>query len=296
MLTGRHPFDLNGDSSDKEVERRIKKPETYTPPLRGSDVTKHLSDSAIELIEQLLERDPNKRLTAIKMLEHPWVRGETATADIIAGSDTRLGKFRKYKSKLQAKFFQNAVDWSDIDDETARKTSLIERYFQSFDRKKQGVVTGSDLGQSLDGVGGAGALLQPGDGTSSDNTDEDAGPALSMSDFHSLLADSMQHRYFPKGCVVYREGEIGNAMYFINSGAVEVTTQDGTRATRRQGDFFGKNTTQLRFADTQINSYTILLLSLGRIYFCSLYRRRSIASSSKNSVSHHSLQDPCPCH
>jgi CRP-like cAMP-binding protein len=32
-------------------------------------------------------------------------------------------------------------------------------------------------------------------------------------------------------------------MYFINSGAIEVTTKDGTRATRRQGDFFGKNAT-----------------------------------------------------
>ena len=39
---------------------------------------------------------------------------------------------------------------------------------------------------------------------------------------------------------MYREGDTGNHMYFLNSGTVEVTTKDGSRALRKQGDFFGE--------------------------------------------------------
>jgi hypothetical protein len=45
--------------------------------------------------------------------------------------------------------------------------------------------------------------------------------SLSLSDFSSLLSDNMKDRYFPKGNVLYREGELGNSMLFINSGMLE---------------------------------------------------------------------------
>lgn len=37
----------------------------------------------------------------------------------------------------------------------------------------------------------------------------------------------MKDRYYPKGRVLYKEGEIGNSMLFVNSGMLEVTTKDG---------------------------------------------------------------------
>jgi len=50
----------------------------------------------------------------------------------------------------------------------------------------------------------------------------------------------MKNKYFPKGHIIYREGEIGNTMYFINSGTVSVETSTGPTSTRGPGDFFGE--------------------------------------------------------
>ena len=35
-------------------------------------------------------------------------------------------------------------------------------------------------------------------------------------------------------------GDIGNHMYFISSGTIEVSTKDGSRVERGAGDFFGE--------------------------------------------------------
>ena len=61
-----------------------------------------------------------------------------------------------------------------------------------------------------------------------------------MSYFQNLLSENMKNKYFPAGHVIYREDDIGNHMYFINSGTIVVTTKDGSRAERTQGDFFGE--------------------------------------------------------
>jgi serine/threonine protein kinase len=234
MLTGAHPFDLEGDSSDEEVEERIMNEKFYQVPLRGSEFTQHLSESAVDLIEQLMQRDPKKRLTAFQMLQHPWVRGETATTAIIEDSDKKLQKIRAFKSKLQAKFFNDIVNWSDNEDEIRRKTSLIERSFQSLDSDKQGFLTT----KSLERLNSGGPTTKKEEDVV--NVDEGGGPSIDISDFQNLLAENMKNRFFPAGHVVYTEAEIGNHMYFINSGTVEVTTKDGSRAQRKQGDFFGE--------------------------------------------------------
>jgi len=69
--------------------------------------------------------------------------------------------------------------------------------------------------------------------------DEDAG-GLSMSDFYNLLSENMVHKHFGKREVIYSEGDVGNEMYFIVSGSIEVATKSGSRATRSAGDFFGE--------------------------------------------------------
>ena len=224
MLIGRHPFDHSGKASDEEIEKLVRD-SSVTPPIRNSEYTKYLSESALDLLERLMDRDPQKRLTAAEMLQHPWVTGETATTAVIAGSDERLGRFRKYKSKLQKRFFEDAVKWSDdVEDESRRRTTLIEQSFRSLDERNEGVV---DLGENFDD-------------DYDTNTDESGGRSVSMTDFQSLLAENMKNKYFPKGHIVYKQGEIGNHMYFINTGTILVTTKDGSRAIRKQGDFFGE--------------------------------------------------------
>merc|ERR1719393_587865 len=113
------------------------------------------------------------------MLQHPWVRGETATTAIIKGSDQRLSKFRVFKSRLQAKFFENAIRWSDLNNDadasTKRKTSLIERSFQALDSNKDGQLYAKEIV-----------------GTEEDNIEEiveGEGPAINISDYENLLSE-----------------------------------------------------------------------------------------------------------
>lgn len=231
MLTGRHPYDLTGKATDEEIEALVvsRKP----PPLRGSPITKHLSPSAVDLIEKLLATDPKKRITALQMLEHPWVKGETASRSKIADSDKKLSTYRAYKSKIQAKVFSDIVSWADQSDdkENSPKTSLIERSFKLFDEASKGFITHDDLQKMT--------TKRPNEAATPDSSPDDSAP-LSLSGFSSLLSENMKNKYYPKGHTIYMQGDIGNHMYIINSGVVEVRTKDGSVAKRGPGNFFGE--------------------------------------------------------
>jgi CRP-like cAMP-binding protein len=242
MLTGVHPFDLDGDATDEQVIQRIISRDA--PPIRDSPLTAHLSESAISLIAQLMQWEPEHRLTAHKMLEHPWVQGQTARKGKMADSDKRLSMHKAYKSKLEAKVFADMVDFSDTldinNDPSRNQESLLERAFHNLDGSKSGYITTRDL-RRLSGH----KITEPNKslsffGRPKAQTDEDRDSALSLSGFSELLAENMKNRYFPKGHVVYREGDTGNSMYFINSGTIHVTTSDGYTGSRTQGDTFGE--------------------------------------------------------
>lgn len=226
MLCGMHPFDPEGTATDEQLNKRVL--ERKLPPLRTSPYSAHLSRSAIDLIEKLMNPDPQCRLTAQQMLDHPWVRGETATKGKIQGSDERLKKYRKYRSRLEAKVFRNMIELSDDlgTPDVHRKTSLIERSFRTLDPDNKGYITTKELKQ-----------LSP-DTSKDEQNDDDS--RLSLAGFSDLLSDNMKNRYFPTGHVIYREGDKGRNMYFINSGRVEVSTKDGFTSPREAGDFFGE--------------------------------------------------------
>jgi serine/threonine protein kinase len=91
MLTGVHPFDLTGMASDTEIAEHIKN--DPSPPITQR-LTGHLSLAAINLIEQLLRKDPDERITADQMLQHPWITGEEAATEMIHGSAQKLSRFK----------------------------------------------------------------------------------------------------------------------------------------------------------------------------------------------------------
>jgi len=224
MLTGRHPFDIEGGSTNEEMEYRIKK---EMPPLRNSEITAHLSDSAISLLEKLLQKKPQRRMTAMQMLDHPWVKGQTATTDEIENSDKRLKGFKKFKSRLEVKIFSDWVAGSTSD--AAKKTSLMERAFKSLDTNDKGYVTTNDLHRSFTG------------NSEKPSSEEDANDAeLNLSGFSDLISDNMVNKYYPKDYKIYKEGNKGNSIYFLNSGTVEVSTEGGFKTTLSQGDMFGE--------------------------------------------------------
>jgi CRP-like cAMP-binding protein/Ca2+-binding EF-hand superfamily protein len=266
MLTGVHPFDLEGEATDEQVERQIINREA--PPLRNSPLTAHLTQSAIGLIEQLMQRDPEQRLTAFQMLEHPWVRGETARTGKIEGSDKKLSMYKAYKSKLEARVFADMVNWSDNLLEGAtpstQQSSLLERAFHNLDGAKRGYITKNDL-RRMSGYelpleqqsppapqkrkksffgrfsGGSSPASASASVSAPTAEDEEGGDrALNLSGFSELMGENLKNRYFPKGHIVYREGDKGDQMFFINSGTIEVTTSDGYTSRRRPGDTFGE--------------------------------------------------------
>lgn len=201
MLTGVHPFDLYGNSTDEDIEQHIMA--RKMPPLRHSPLTAHLSDDAIGLIEQLLQWDADKRLTAYQVLENPWVRGETASKNKMANSDKRLSKYRAFKSKLEAKVFADMVALSAENDESFvvdNRTSLIEQAFHKLDQSRKGYVTTTDL-QRL--------TKQPPTGKLWESTEDEQ---LSLSGFQDLMSETLKNRYYPKGHIIYHEGDQGDAM------------------------------------------------------------------------------------
>lgn len=242
MLVGCHPFDLEGDASDTQIANLVKAhamPETLQ---KNSELTSHLSESAIDLIRKLLDWDPKKRITASQMLQHPWVTGETARKDKISGSDEKLSKFRVFKSSLEARVFQDLVA-ADTEErgsnEVSKRTSLIELSFRKLDEEQKGYVTAKDL-KRLTGSVDAGSSV----GKEND--------ALSLSEFSSLLSENMKDRYYPRDHLLYKEGEIGNSMLFVNSGKLEVTTKDGYVVEVYPGSFVGEGA--LISADSRRNA------------------------------------------
>lgn len=179
MLTGVHPFDIQACSTDQQIEEQIRK--DPSPPLTP-DLVGQLSDSAVELISQLMEKDPSKRLTAYEMLHHPWVRGETASKEKIQDLDKKLSNFKDIRQKIEALVFTVMVGqgYSDArmsegkgtkseNDVPSAKTELpqygsnteaagnrrdessstniLQKAFAAFDAEAKGYVTFDDLGR-----------------------------------------------------------------------------------------------------------------------------------------------------
>jgi len=224
MLTGMHPYDTTGNATDDEIYESVVagKP----PPLTDCPETEHLSDSAKDLILKLMTPKVNERLSALEMLEHPWVKGETASKDLMEGSHKRLSTYRVYQSRLEATVFKNFLDIDDMDndDTTKHRTSLIEKSFRNLDPSNKGFLSKKDLRRFSNTTEGH----------------HDGGEKLSLAGFSDLLSENMKNKHFPNDHIVYKEGEVGNHMYFINSGSVEVTTKEGLKDKRSTGDFFGE--------------------------------------------------------
>jgi len=58
----------------------------------------NVSDVAKDLIRKLLTKDPEVRLTAAQLKEHPWVKGETETSS----NQLQMGKLKDYQTKRKA--------------------------------------------------------------------------------------------------------------------------------------------------------------------------------------------------
>lgn len=197
---------MTGNATDEDIERAIK--QRQSPPLRNSPITAHLSPSALDVIEKCIKWDSNDRITAMELLEHPWVRGLTAREDKIADASKKLSMFREFKTKLEAQVFADFYSWSDESKNISKKTALVERAFNSFDKNNKGFLTSNDLRRLTKRMSNL-----PHDETTDDHeTGDENNKNLSLSGFSNLLGENMVNKYFPRGHVMYKEGDIGNHM------------------------------------------------------------------------------------
>ena len=251
MLTGVHPFDVQGVSTDSEIEKRIK--QDPRPPMDESLVG-HLSESAKDLICKLMEKDPKKRLTAYQMLNHPWVRGETALTEKIEDSDKKLSRFQDLRYKLEAGMFAVLVSQSYEDarmseakvnkKKSEREDSavhILQRAFAVFDAEGKGFVNADDLNRvTSERIGSAISPRDTKEFLSTKSGGYSSEMALSLSEFTKLFS-GLRQRHFPRGHYIFHAGEQGDAMYFLSSGKVEIQTRKGQLvAILRSGDFFGE--------------------------------------------------------
>ena len=89
LLCGCLPFDDDGSRINSESAARKK----FT--LRFPRWSSNLSNSAKDLLYNLLDVDPKMRFTADQALSHPWVKGQTVQPNNYLESPSQIGKNRK---------------------------------------------------------------------------------------------------------------------------------------------------------------------------------------------------------
>jgi Ca2+-binding EF-hand superfamily protein len=211
----------------------------------------------------LLDKNPADRLTANEMLEHPWIVGDEASTEVIKGSAEKLGKFRDLRAIIEAGIFSILIEkgskemamseytpkmvykddrrGSSDTSKRAPASSVLKRAFEVFDQGGKGFVSADDLNRVVtETTGQSLSDSEKNEMINPFNTDTAGSSGLSLSSF-SKVAAGLKHKHFPRGHIVFRAGEIGDAMYFINSGKVEIQTKKGQLIhILRHGDFFGE--------------------------------------------------------
>lgn len=67
LLSGKPPFD---GVDDKEIIKRVKKGDIQVNTIEW----KKKSRDSIDLLKKMMTKDPEKRISAMDALAHPWIR------------------------------------------------------------------------------------------------------------------------------------------------------------------------------------------------------------------------------
>ena len=286
MLSGRHPFDLEGDADDAKVRRNILNNEiNFDPYMVG-----RISRPARSLIRRMLEKDPRKRITAEELIRDRWITGEAASKEVLSDSGERLEKFKALRHKLKAGIFAVMIHSNEHatggEDESAADNKIgdasgalgiIQAAFKKFDTHHRGYISKEDLGRVLSEVTGT-ELSE----SEKEALVEAAGSAkhggIDMNEYESIMG-SLKKTVLKRGDFVFREGDQGETFYFINKGRVQVETNSGAvLATLKAGDFFGEGSLlskEPRSASVKVITASADLIALGREEF-SLMRNEAL--------------------
>lgn len=94
MLSGRHPFERPGADADATLDRILRADYSF-----DTHEWRSVSGRARQLIKQLMEPDPDRRMSSTQLLSHSWVRGEGVSEKPLPDTQERL---RAFKTASQA--------------------------------------------------------------------------------------------------------------------------------------------------------------------------------------------------
>lgn len=100
LLCGCLPFD--DENSEKEIARQT----IYDPVPYHTSLWKNLSSEAKSFVDKLLQKDPNKRMSIIECVDHPWIQKFNKSSIVDnrkASKDTKVSTFKLYSTTVEDK-------------------------------------------------------------------------------------------------------------------------------------------------------------------------------------------------
>ena len=140
MLSGYPPFD---GESDTEILAQVRVGE-----LKFDDpVWEKISESAKDLLNKMLHKDPEQRISATECLEHSWLsQYETCNTEIIKPDVESMKAYQKstHLRKTVLNYMATQCSTSDLADQIA--------LFQQIDTNKDGKLSLDEMNQVLEGL------------------------------------------------------------------------------------------------------------------------------------------------
>ncbi|XP_051218651.1 calcium-dependent protein kinase 12 [Lolium perenne] len=106
-----------------------------------------ISESAKDLIRQMLNRDPQKRITAVQALEHPWLKGGASDRPIDSAVLLRMKQFKAMNKLKQLALKVIAENLSP------EEIKGLKQMFNNMDTDKSGTITVEELKIGLTKLG-----------------------------------------------------------------------------------------------------------------------------------------------
>ncbi|KAM7272138.1 hypothetical protein ACFE04_031352 [Oxalis oulophora] len=109
----------------------------------------NISESAKSLVKQMLEADPKLRLTAVQVLEHPWLLNAKKAPNVPLGDvvKSRLKQF-SVMNRFKRKALRVIADFLSVEE-----VEDIKEMFNKMDTDKDGIVSIEELKAGLRNVG-----------------------------------------------------------------------------------------------------------------------------------------------
>ncbi|CAL4992118.1 unnamed protein product [Urochloa decumbens] len=106
-----------------------------------------ISESAKDLIRKMLNRDPQKRITAAQALEHPWLKGAAPDRPV---DSALLSRMKQFKAMNKLKQLALKVIAENLSPE---ETKGLKQMFNNLDTDKSGTIEVEELKERLRKLG-----------------------------------------------------------------------------------------------------------------------------------------------